>query len=30
MSVNKIDCKYLSENPNAINILEKNIDKINW
>ena len=26
----KIDWCYLSENPNAIHLLERNIDKINW
>ena len=26
----KIDWYYLSKNPNAIHLLEKNVDKINW
>ena len=28
--MNKINWSYLSRNPNAIHILEKNMDKINW
>ena len=30
IDINKINWDYLSENPNSINLLEKNIDKINW
>jgi len=26
----KLDWKMLSRNPNAISILEKNLDKVNW
>ena len=28
--INKIEWIYLSSNPNAIHLLEKNPDKINW
>jgi len=28
--MDKINWKLLSSNPNAIDLLEKNIDKINW
>ena len=28
--MDKIKCGSLSENPNAINILEKNLDKVSW
>ena len=28
--MNKIDWNGLSKNPNAIHILEKNLDKVNW
>ena len=27
---NRINYRYLSGNPNAIHILEKNLDKVNW
>ena len=30
IDINKIDWNYLSDNPNAIHLLEANIDKINW
>ena len=30
VDINKIDWDELSENPNAIHLLEKNIDKIYW
>jgi len=30
IDVNKINWDYLSENSNAIDLLEKNMDKINW
>jgi hypothetical protein len=30
IDIDKIDCNYLSNNSNAIHILEKNIDKIKW
>ena len=30
IDVDKIDWEWLSENPNAIDLLEKNMDKINW
>jgi hypothetical protein len=28
--MNKINWKHLSSNPNAIHLLEKNVEKINW
>ena len=28
--MDKIDWEFLSENPNAIHLLEKNMDKIDW
>ena len=28
--MNKVDWKLLSKNPNAMSILENNLDKINW
>ena len=30
VNINKLDWNYLSENPNAIEFLERNPDKINW
>jgi len=30
IDINKINWDYLSHNPNAIHLLEKNLDKINW
>ena len=30
IDINKIDWDYLSENPNAIELLKENQDKINW
>ena len=30
IDINKLDWKYLSENPNAIHLLEQNPNKINW
>ena len=30
IDIKKIKWVYLSENPNAIRILEKNLDKVNW
>ena len=30
IDINKINWKILSENPNAIELLKKNINKINW
>ena len=30
INIDNIDWKGLSENPNAIDLLEKNLDKINW
>ncbi len=28
--LDKVDWHYLSSNPNAISILEKNLNKVNW
>jgi hypothetical protein len=30
IDINKLNWDFLSTNPNAIDLLEKNIDKINW
>ena len=30
IDINKVDWEFLSENPNAIHVLEKNLDKIVW
>ncbi len=30
IDVNKLDWYYFSENPNAIHVLEQNLDKVNW
>ena len=30
IDINKLSCVKLSENPNAIELLKKNQDKINW
>ena len=30
IDINKINWSFLSDNPNAIHLLENNYDKINW